>query len=168
MYTQIPWDPEAERALDRANAKARYYNRTLVGTEHLLCSLLSDENCTAVQALRRLNLLESVRIKLDNLLPCGQGDTQHPQEQEMELSNFVRSVIDRANAHGASRKEPRVYTDDLLVALLQDEVCQRLLADVTIPSLEQALCDIGKPFVRRPAISVQSMTIGGKPPLLPR
>ncbi|NLO18318.1 MAG: ATP-dependent Clp protease ATP-binding subunit [Ignavibacteria bacterium] len=67
--TNIPLTKHAENALRVTYLEARLYKSDLIGTEHLLLSLLRDESSIASQALKHYMVnYDSVRRELDDFL----------------------------------------------------------------------------------------------------
>jgi ATP-dependent Clp protease ATP-binding subunit ClpC len=65
----IPLVKQAERILKITYLEAKIFKATLVGTEHLLLSILKDEDNVATRALKSFNVdYESVREELDSVM----------------------------------------------------------------------------------------------------
>ncbi|MGE5479475.1 MAG: ATP-dependent Clp protease ATP-binding subunit [Chloroflexota bacterium] len=105
----IPLTKQAEKVLKITYLEAKLYKSDIIGTEHLLLSLLRDEENIAAQLLARFSInYESVRRELDNILsgkPTGgprtpqqlasQGKSRGGQKEKVKtpvLDNFGRDL----------------------------------------------------------------------------
>ena len=67
--SNIPLVKQAERVLKITYLEAKLFNQSLIGTEHLLLSILKDANNIATQALEEQNVFyESVKDELESIL----------------------------------------------------------------------------------------------------
>jgi ATP-dependent Clp protease ATP-binding subunit ClpC len=67
--SNIPLVKQAERVLKITYLEAKLFNQSLIGTEHLLLSILKDANNIATQALEEQNVFyESVKDELEGIL----------------------------------------------------------------------------------------------------
>lgn len=67
--SNIPLVKQAERVLKITYLEAKLFNQNLIGTEHLLLSILKDANNIATQALEEQNVFyESVKDELEGIL----------------------------------------------------------------------------------------------------
>jgi ATP-dependent Clp protease ATP-binding subunit ClpC len=97
----IPLTKQAEKVLKITYLEAKLYKSDVIGTEHLLLSLLRDEDNIAAQILNQFNVTyDGVRAELDNII-SGRPSTppkQQPQEKKPErtktpvLDNFGRDL----------------------------------------------------------------------------
>ena len=110
----IPLTKQAEKVLKITYLEAKLYKSDVIGTEHLLLSLLRDDDNVASQILHQFNVTyDSVRQELDNIIngrpsqPAVQG-AQHPPGSGPEprkgeksktpvLDNFGRDLTKLAN-----------------------------------------------------------------------
>ncbi len=118
----IPLTKQAEKVLKITYLEAKLYKSDVIGTEHLLLSLLRDDDNIAAQILHQFNVhYDIVRNELDNIIsgkpsnpPQGQaqehghesrrggaGERQQQQQQEKSktpvLDNFGRDLTKLAN-----------------------------------------------------------------------
>ncbi len=96
----IPLTKQAEKVLKITYLEAKLYKSDVIGTEHLLLSLLRDDDNIAAQILHQFNVhYDVVRAELDNIIsgkpspqaPHGQGPekTQKPEKSKTPvLDNF--------------------------------------------------------------------------------
>jgi ATP-dependent Clp protease ATP-binding subunit ClpC len=105
----IPLTKQAEKVLKITYLEAKLYKSDVIGTEHLLLSLLRDDDNIAAQILHQFNVhYDVVRNELDNIIsgkpsnpPPGQeprrgssAERQHAQEKSKTpvLDNFGRDL----------------------------------------------------------------------------
>ena len=71
----IPLTKQAEKVLKITQIESKIYKSDVIGTEHILLSLLRDEDNIATQILHQFNVTyESARAELNNLLSSKQSD----------------------------------------------------------------------------------------------
>jgi ATP-dependent Clp protease ATP-binding subunit ClpC len=98
----IPLTKQAEKVLKITYLEAKLYKSDVIGTEHLLLSLLRDEDNIAAQILNQFNVTyDGVRAELDNII-SGRPSTPPKQQQSQEkkpertktpvLDNFGRDL----------------------------------------------------------------------------
>ncbi|GJQ19945.1 MAG: ATP-dependent Clp protease ClpC [Bacteroidia bacterium] len=97
----IPLTKQAEKVLKITYLEAKLYKSDVIGTEHLLLSLLRDDDNIAAQILHQFNVhYDVVRNELDNII-SGKPSTppsQHTPEKKAEksktpvLDNFGRDL----------------------------------------------------------------------------
>ena len=97
----IPLTKQAEKVLKITYLEAKLYKSDVIGTEHLLLSLLRDDDNIAAQILHQFNVhYDVVRNELDNII-SGKPSTppaQHTAEKKTEksktpvLDNFGRDL----------------------------------------------------------------------------
>ncbi len=96
----IPLTKQAEKVLKITYLEAKLYKSDVIGTEHLLLSLLRDDDNIAAQILHQFNVhYDVVRAELDNIIsgkpssqaPHGQGPEKTPKPEKSKtpvLDNF--------------------------------------------------------------------------------
>lgn len=81
--SDLPHTPKARKVLENAIEEARLINHNYVGTEHLLLSLVREEESTGAQVLLNLGLtLQNVREEVLNLL--GHNLVANPSSSKVE------------------------------------------------------------------------------------
>ena len=99
----IPLTKQAEKVLKITYLEAKLYKSDVIGTEHLLLSLLRDDDNIAAQILHQFNIhYDIVRNELDNIIsgkpsnPPGTGHQAQEKKQEKSktpvLDNFGRDL----------------------------------------------------------------------------
>ena len=96
--SNIPLVKQAERVLKITYLEAKLFNQSLIGTEHLLLSILKDANNIATQALEEQNVFyESVKDELESILsnkPTSSPRNElagNPTNDDDESSGFLGS-----------------------------------------------------------------------------
>ncbi len=102
---QIPLTKQAEKVLKITYLEAKLYKSDVIGTEHLLLSLLRDEDNIAAQILNQFNVTyDAVRAELDNIIsgrptsPPKTAQTEKKPERTKTpvLDNFGRDLTKMA------------------------------------------------------------------------
>lgn len=98
---QIPLTKQAEKVLKITYLEAKLYKSDVIGTEHLLLSLLRDDDNIAAQILHQFNVhYDVVRNELDNIIsgkpstpPTSQStEKKHDKSKTPVLDNFGRDL----------------------------------------------------------------------------
>jgi ATP-dependent Clp protease ATP-binding subunit ClpC len=105
----IPLTKQAEKVLKITYLEAKLFKSDVIGTEHLLLSILREDDNLAAQILNQFNVTyEAVKTELNNILsgkPTGPGQTAPPKsmgERKQErsktpvLDNFGRDLTKMA------------------------------------------------------------------------
>jgi ATP-dependent Clp protease ATP-binding subunit ClpC len=103
----IPLTKQAEKVLKITYLEAKLYKSDVIGTEHLLLSLLRDDDNIAAQIMHQYNVhYDVVRNELDNIvsgkpsLPPGQSHSSTEKKQDRSktpvLDNFGRDLTKMA------------------------------------------------------------------------
>ncbi len=79
----IPLTKQAEKVLKITYLEAKLYKSDVIGTEHLLLSLLRDDDNIAAQILHQFNIhYDVVRAELDNIISGKPSGTPQPGAQQ--------------------------------------------------------------------------------------
>ena len=95
----VPLTKQAEKVLKITYLEAKLYKSEVIGTEHLLLSLLRDDDNIAAQVLHQFNIhYDNVRSELDNIISGkstpSQQQTQQSAAQEKNRKNLkLRCLI---------------------------------------------------------------------------
>ncbi|MDD8016857.1 MAG: ATP-dependent Clp protease ATP-binding subunit [Bacteroidota bacterium] len=92
----IPLTKQAEKVLKITYLEAKLYKSDVIGTEHLLLSLLRDDDNIAAQILHQFDVhYDKVRAELDNII-SGKPSTPQPQgtAQEKKPEKSKTPVLD--------------------------------------------------------------------------
>jgi ATP-dependent Clp protease ATP-binding subunit ClpC len=99
----IPLTKQAEKVLKITYLEAKLYKSDVIGTEHLLLSLLRDDDNIAAQILHQFNIhYDVVRAELDNIIsgkpssapPPAGTPQQHQQQAEKKAEKSKTPVLD--------------------------------------------------------------------------
>jgi ATP-dependent Clp protease ATP-binding subunit ClpC len=99
----IPLTKQAEKVLKITYLEAKLYKSDVIGTEHLLLSLLRDDDNIAAQILHQFNIhYDVVRAELDNIIsgkpssgpPPGGAQPPHQQTPEKKAEKSKTPVLD--------------------------------------------------------------------------
>ncbi len=105
--SNIPLVKQAERVLKITYLEAKLFNQTMIGTEHLLLSILKDENNIATQALEEQNVnYDNVKEELEATL-SDQPRTKNEipgSTNDDESSNFMGG--DSSSGDASNSKKP--------------------------------------------------------------
>ncbi len=83
----IPLTKQAEKVLKITYLEAKLYKSDVIGTEHLLLSLLRDDDNIAAQILHQFNIhYDVVRAELDNIISGKPSGTPPPGAQQQHQS----------------------------------------------------------------------------------
>ncbi|MCK6601685.1 MAG: ATP-dependent Clp protease ATP-binding subunit [Bacteroidetes bacterium] len=87
----IPLTKQAEKVLKITYLEAKLYKSDVIGTEHLLLSLMRDDENVAAQILMQFGITyDAVRSELDNII-SGKSSTPPPQPQASQGSTGTPS-----------------------------------------------------------------------------
>jgi ATP-dependent Clp protease ATP-binding subunit ClpC len=98
----IPLTKQAEKVLKITYLEAKLYKSDVIGTEHLLLSLLRDDDNIAAQILHQFNVhYDVVRNELDNIIsgkpsnpPASPGSERRAEKSKTPvLDNFGRDLV---------------------------------------------------------------------------
>jgi ATP-dependent Clp protease ATP-binding subunit ClpC len=91
----IPLTKQAEKVLKITYLEAKLYKSDVIGTEHLLLSLLRDDDNIAAQILHQFNIhYDVVRAELDNIVSGKPSSPQHQPASEKKPEKSKTPVLD--------------------------------------------------------------------------
>ncbi len=100
----IPLTKQAEKVLRITYLEAKLYKSDTIGTEHLLLSLLRDEENIAAQILQQFNIsYDAVREELDLIISGNARDTDHSPSRP--TSAGIPSSPKGSQSSGSSREK---------------------------------------------------------------
>ena len=112
------YTPYAQQALDGAEAVARHYNHTYIGTEHVLACIFKMENCNACKCLARLGLdNDDLGMELDRMI--GRGDALMARGA-LPLTARTKKVLEFAKIEAVRMKADKVGTEHIVLAMLRE------------------------------------------------
>lgn len=140
--------PYAQQALDGAEAVARHYNHTYIGTEHVLACILKMENCTACKCLKRLGVdNDDLGMELDRII--GRGEA-FAVKGALPLTARTKKVLEFAKIEAVRAKADKVGTEHIILAILREgeSVAAQVLFghQVSAETFVKALCGGTEPL----------------------
>jgi ATP-dependent Clp protease ATP-binding subunit ClpC len=91
----IPLTKQAEKVLKITYLEAKLYKSDVIGTEHLLLSLLRDDDNIAAQILHQFNIhYDVVRSELDNIISGKPSTPSHTPTPEKKTEKSKTPVLD--------------------------------------------------------------------------
>ncbi|MER3523545.1 MAG: Clp protease ClpC [Ignavibacteria bacterium] len=91
----IPLTKQAEKVLKITYLEAKLYKSDVIGTEHLLLSLLRDDDNIAAQILHQFNIhYDVVRSELDNIISGKPTTPHHTAQAEKKPEKSKTPVLD--------------------------------------------------------------------------
>jgi ATP-dependent Clp protease ATP-binding subunit ClpC len=91
----IPLTKQAEKVLKITYLEAKLYKSDVIGTEHLLLSLLRDDDNIAAQILHQFNIhYDVVRSELDNIISGKPSTPTHAAPAEKKTEKSKTPVLD--------------------------------------------------------------------------
>jgi len=112
------YTPDANQALEGAEAAARRYNHSYIGTEHILCSILAIPNCGACRRFRALGLdPDELRLQLEQMI--GHGESVR-MRGEIPITARTRKILELAKIEAKRLKAGAVGTEHIILAILSE------------------------------------------------
>ena len=112
------YTPNANQALEGAEAAARRYNHSYIGTEHLLCSILAIPNCGACRRFRALDVdPDELRIQLEQMI----GHSENVRMLgEIPVTARTRKILELAKLEARRLQASAVGTEHIILAILSE------------------------------------------------
>jgi ATP-dependent Clp protease ATP-binding subunit ClpC len=103
----LPYSPRTKQVLEVANDEAQHFGSDLIGTEHLLLSLLKDQDILAVRILINIGVnLSKLRMLLLNRIDNGIDDS----EDEDDIFSPPLLGVLNSPIHGRSNRRKRDFS----------------------------------------------------------
>ena len=146
----IPLTKQAEKVLKITYLEAKLYKSDVIGTEHLLLSLLRDDDNIAAQILHQFNIhYDVVRSELDNIISGKPSSpSSHAPAAEKKTEKSKTPVLDNFG-HDLTR----LATDDKLDPIVGREKEIERVAQVLSRRKKNNPVLIGEPGVGKTAIA---------------
>jgi ATP-dependent Clp protease ATP-binding subunit ClpC len=150
----IPFTKQAEKVLKYSYIEAKFYKSDIIGTEHLLLSLLRDDDNLAAQVLRKFNInYETIRSELDNII-TGKGAPKSPaQKQSAPQSEKKQEKSKTPVLDTFGRDLTKLAADDRLDPVVGREKEIERVAQVLSRRKKNNPVLIGEPGVGKTAIA---------------
>ena len=112
------YTPDAQQALEGADAAARRYNHSYIGTEHVLCSILAMPNCGACRRFKALGIdPDELRLQLEQMI--GHGESVRVRG-EIPVTARTRKILELAKLEARRLKAEAVGTEHIILAILSE------------------------------------------------
>ena len=145
----IPLTKQAEKVLKITYLEAKLYKSDVIGTEHLLLSLLRDEDNIAAQILNQFNVTyDAVRAELDNIISGRPTSPPKQVQQEKKPERTKTPVLDNFG-----RDLTKMAADDKLDPIVGREKEIERLSQVLSRRKKNNPVLIGEPGVGKTAIA---------------
>ena len=113
-----PYTPNAEQALRGAEAAARQYNHTYIGTEHILLAILAMPTCEACRRFEALGIEpDELRLQLEQMI--GHGESVKVRG-EIPITARTKKILELAKIEAQHMRASSVGTEHLIVAILRE------------------------------------------------
>jgi ATP-dependent Clp protease ATP-binding subunit ClpC len=148
----IPLTKQAEKVLKITQIESKIYKSDVIGTEHILLSLLRDEDNVATQILNQFNVTyETARAELNNILSgksASSDDPKIPAPQGKKVDRTKTPVLDNFG-----RDLTKMASDDKLDPVVGREKEIERVAQVLSRRKKNNPVLIGEPGVGKTAIA---------------
>lgn len=145
----IPLTKQAEKVLKITYLEAKLYKSDVIGTEHLLLSLLRDDDNIAAQILHQFNVhYDVVRNELDNIISGKPSTPPPPVQAERRTEKSKTPVLDNFG-----RDLTRLAIEDKLDPVIGREKEIERVAQVLSRRKKNNPVLIGEPGVGKTAIA---------------
>lgn len=145
----IPLTKQAEKVLKITYLEAKLYKSDVIGTEHLLLSLLRDDDNIAAQILHQFNVhYDVVRNELDNIISGKPSSPPPPSGTERRTEKSKTPVLDNFG-----RDLTKLATEDKLDPIVGREKEIERVAQVLSRRKKNNPVLIGEPGVGKTAIA---------------
>jgi ATP-dependent Clp protease ATP-binding subunit ClpC len=145
----IPLTKQAEKVLKITYLEAKLYKSDVIGTEHLLLSLLRDDDNIAAQILHQFNIhYDVVRSELDNIISGKPSTPSHTPTPEKKAEKSKTPVLDNFG-HDLTK----LATEDKLDPIVGREKEIERVAQVLSRRKKNNPVLIGEPGVGKTAIA---------------
>jgi ATP-dependent Clp protease ATP-binding subunit ClpC len=146
---QIPLTKQAEKVLKITYLEAKLYKSDVIGTEHLMLSLLRDEDNIAAQILNQFSVTyDSVRSELDNIISGRPTSPPKSAQQEKKPERTKTPVLDNFG-----RDLTKMAADDKLDPIVGREKEIERVSQVLSRRKKNNPVLIGEPGVGKTAIA---------------
>ncbi len=146
---QIPLTKQAEKVLKITYLEAKLYKSDVIGTEHLMLSLLRDEDNIAAQILNQFSVTyDAVRAELDNIISGRPTSPPKSAQQEKKPERTKTPVLDNFG-----RDLTKMAADDKLDPIVGREKEIERVSQVLSRRKKNNPVLIGEPGVGKTAIA---------------
>ena len=112
------YTPDAQQALQGAEACARHFNHSYIGTEHILCAILAIPNCGACTRFKALGAdPEELRLQLEQMI--GHGEPVRVLG-DIPITARTRKILELAKIEAKRLQCSAVGTEHIVLAMLTE------------------------------------------------
>ena len=113
-----PYTPNAEQALRGAEAAARQYNHTYIGTEHILLAILAMPTCEACRRFEALGIdPDELRLQLEQMI--GHGESVKTRG-DIPFTARTKKILELSKIEAQHLHASAVGTEHFIVAILRE------------------------------------------------
>ncbi len=150
----IPFTKQAEKVLKYSYIEAKFYKSDIIGTEHLLLSLLRDDDNLAAQILKKFNITyDTIRNELDNLITGKQTQKSMPQSSNIQQQEKKKEKSKTPVLDTFGRDLTKLAAEDKLDPVIGREKEIERVAQVLSRRKKNNPVLIGEPGVGKTAIA---------------
>lgn len=118
-----------------AKEETRRLQHSVVGTEQILLGIIGEGTCIGARVLKELGItLKDARLEVEKLL----GYSNNYVEGDVDFSPRAKKLIEVAWTLAKQFKQPRIESEHLLLAILQEKQCMamKVLENLGVDELE--------------------------------
>jgi len=118
-----------------AKEETRRLQHSVVGTEQILLGIIGEGTCIGAKVLKDLGItLKDARLEVEKIL----GYSNNYTEKDVNFTPRAKKLIEVAWSLAKQFKQPRIESEHLLLAMLQEKKCMamRVLENLGVDELE--------------------------------
>ncbi len=140
------YTPSAQNVLVLAQEQAKYFKHQAVGTEHLLLALAIEKEGIASKILGQFNVTDDdIREEIEHFTGYGMA-VRYDKNSYLPYSPKAADILRQAGEESRALAQPRVGTEHILLALLQDE---SILSSRILLALDTNLQEMRRSVLRK-------------------
>lgn len=140
------YTPSAQNVLALAQEQAKYFKHQAVGTEHLLLALAIEQEGIASKILTQFNVTDDdIREEIEHFTGYGMS-SRYEKGVYLPYSPKAADILRQAGEESRALAQPKVGTEHILLALLQDE---SILSSRILLALDANLQDFRRAILRK-------------------
>ncbi|MGO1224878.1 MAG: Clp protease N-terminal domain-containing protein, partial [Leuconostoc falkenbergense] len=140
------YTPSAQNVLALAQEQAKYFKHQAVGTEHLLLALAIEQEGIASKILTQFNVTDDdIREEIEHFTGYGMS-SRYEKGVYLPYSPKAADILRQAGEESRALAQPKVGTEHILLALLQDE---SILSSRILLALDANLQDLRRAILRK-------------------
>lgn len=140
------YTPSAQNVLVLAQEQAKYFKHQAVGTEHLLLALAIEKEGIASKILGQFNVTDDdIREEIEHFTGYGMT-SRYDKNSYLPYSPKAADILRQAGEESRALAQPRVGTEHILLALLQDE---SILSSRILLALDANLQEMRRAILRK-------------------